>query len=487
MGIERVRSYIDQSKVTQFLRRAFASYFFPFVTAAVIAACYMLALDIVAIWYLCICATAILVCCKDVSPALCILIFFQIFVSIKHCPSTFSTGVGSDYFFATPILAQEIIAVAFVAFALVARTIDGIVKHRFVITRPFWGIVILSVALLFNGSFYTSYSARGLLYGFGLGAILIFTFVFTCGNVEIDKNFFVRISLIMLALCASLSLQLIYVYCTIDGLVVEGVVNRALLFLGWGTYNNLGMLFTICIPAWFYLAGRTKYGFAFLLGAALNIVACFLSMSRQAMMMSVIVAILCCIWIILRTKGIQRIINASVIGGVLLIVIICCAVMHEKFAYFFSSILISLSTGSGRTPLWNTSINNFFKKPLFGVGFFDKNASYNVVGYFGEDITNFIPRLSHNTIFQFMSSCGLTGLLAYLYHRAQTIVSLINNFSHERILIGLILAAFLLCCLLDCYIFYFLPTAIYAFFVAILAITESKNKKSVGADKVLEV
>ncbi|MDE6691031.1 MAG: hypothetical protein K2K04_03590, partial [Clostridia bacterium] len=62
--MDQIGERIENSKVTQILRRALSSYFFPLVTAVVSVGCYYLGWDIVNIWYLCICGTAIMVCCK---------------------------------------------------------------------------------------------------------------------------------------------------------------------------------------------------------------------------------------------------------------------------------------------------------------------------------------------------------------------------------------------------------------------------------------
>ncbi|MDE7076714.1 MAG: O-antigen ligase family protein, partial [Clostridia bacterium] len=381
MGLKAIGEYVEKSKVTQFLRRALSSYYFPLVTACVTVVSYCFGLEIIGIWYIGICATAVLICCKDITPLLSLFLALQIFISIKHSSSTYITAAGSRYMYSTAVLAQEIICIVMFAIPLIARTVLGVVKGRFKITPMFWGIALLAFVLLYNGLFYTHYSIKSFLYGCSLGAVLVGVFVFSSGNLVIDGKTFVRISLYMLAFFGTLVVQMIFAYSTIDGLIVNGTVNRYYLFMGWGTYNNLGMHLTVCIPAWFYLASRTKFGWAYLLGALANVVACFLSMSRQAMIMSLVIALACCVWIIVISKGKQRIINACVIGGVVVVTAIICGAMHAKLSAFFTSVIEGFKTGSGRIELWKTSLNNFLKKPLFGVGFFDPTAAYKDVGY----------------------------------------------------------------------------------------------------------
>ncbi|MDE7087085.1 MAG: hypothetical protein K2O67_02710, partial [Clostridia bacterium] len=156
MVLERIGNYIDNSKVTHFLRRAFSSYFFPLVSAIVVAGCYFLALEIVAIWYLCICGTAILVCCKDVTPIISLFLFLNVLTSVKHCPSFL--GVSSEYFVKPAILSQILVAGAIWVIAAVWRTVSGIVNGRFKITPVFWGLLALCVAFMLSGVFYTKYT-----------------------------------------------------------------------------------------------------------------------------------------------------------------------------------------------------------------------------------------------------------------------------------------------------------------------------------------
>ena len=266
-------------------------------------------------------------------------------------------------------------------------------------------------------------------------------------------------------------------YLTYDGVIVDGKVMREKLVFGWGTYNQLGLLLAMAIPAWFYLAGKHKYGFGFLLGGLANLVVVFLSMSRQAMVMGTVIFVACCVWLLIWDKGKKRIINASIMGAVVLVGFIGLAIMHDKVLPFFSSFLQGLATGNGRTRLWEEGMQNFLHKPLFGVGFFDPLAEEGNVGFTNGKLSNIIPRMCHNTFFQLISSCGLVGLVAYVVHRTQTVISVINNITNERVFIVMFLGVLLLMSLLDNHIFYFIMTAVYTLLVSLLAVTEKKDKK----------
>ncbi len=475
MGLKQIGEKIENCKATQIIRRALGSCYFPLVTAAVCIACYYLGWDIVNIWYLCLCGTAIMICCKDVSPVLCIVLFLSLLPSAQHSPRI--DGFSSGYLVSPPILAQEIIGVTFFGSSLLYRLVAGVFNGNFKITPMFWTVVALSVAFMLGGLFYSHYTILNFVYGLALAGVLIGFYIFSCGNIKIDEKTFIRIAYYFIAVFGTAALFLAVAYLTYDGVIVDGKVMRGKLVFGWGTYNQLGLLLAMAIPAWFYLAGKHKYGFGFLLGGLANLVVVFLSMSRQAMVMGTVIFVACCVWLLIWDKGKKRIINASIMGAVVLVGFIGLAIMHDKVLPFFSSFLQGLATGNGRTRLWEEGMQNFLHKPLFGVGFFDPLAEEGNVGFTNGKLSNIIPRMCHNTFFQLISSCGLVGLVAYVVHRTQTVISVINNITNERVFVVMLLGVLLLMSLLDNHIFYFIMTAVYTLLVSLLAVTEKKDKK----------
>lgn len=475
MRLEQIGEAVENSKITQFLRRALSSYFFPAVTAVVSVACYYLGWDIVNIWYLCICGTAIMVCCKDVSPVLCLILFFSLLPSTQHSPSY--NGQSSNYLVSPPILAQEIVGVVFFLGTVIFRLVKGIVKRKFKITPIFWGIVALSAAFCLNGVLYSRYTPMNLLYGLLLSAIIIVFYVFCYCNFELNEKTCPKIASYFIAVAAVTALEVLVLYITRQS---DGALYgwRAVLRFGWGTYNQAGLMLAMAIPAWFYLSGRHKLGYLFIIGASVNELACIFSQSRQAIVMSLLVFAACCVWVFIRDKGKKRLIDLAIVGSVLVIALIIIAIFHKELFNIFAAALDkeSLKTGSSRTRLWKEGWQNFLHKPLFGVGFYDPKAVPDTVGYFVPgDLSHVIPKMCHNTIFQLLSSCGLVGLLAYLFHRVQTVLSFINNVNEERTLIAFIMCVFLLMSLLDNHLFYIITTIQYSLLLALLSSSEKKK------------
>ena len=133
MKLRQIFNFVENSKITQVIELALSSYYFPLVTAAVFVLSYYLGWEIVAIWYTCICGTAIMICCKDVTPVLCLFLFLNIMSSRQHCPVHEGSDFVTDptYFVRPAILAQEIIGVVFWAGSMIFRFVTGILSKRF--------------------------------------------------------------------------------------------------------------------------------------------------------------------------------------------------------------------------------------------------------------------------------------------------------------------------------------------------------------------
>jgi O-antigen ligase len=93
---------------------------------------------------------------------------------------------------------------------------------------------------------------------------------------------------------------------------------------------------------------------------------------------------------------------------------------------------------------WVDGLTNFIEHPPLGVGFFHFD------GYkFNNFSTGFVPPRYHNTIIQFLASTGFLGLIAYGFHRYQTIRITFKKPTLEKTFIFLSISALLLASLVD--------------------------------------
>lgn len=452
----------------------FNSIFFPLVTAAVILCCYYMGWDMFSIWYISISGTLILLTCKNVLPLISLLLFLNIFISRINTPAPMNGHEPSDYYMRTEVLAAIIVAISIFVVTAILRTVYA-AKHGAV--KPdgmFIGIAIFAVALTVNGLFAAEYDAMNLLFGFLLGLTFVVAYLIAAGGIKIERDSFVKVALYFVLFSAVLVVELIVAYLTYDNLIVDGEVIKGNLRFGWGTHNNMGMFLNICIPAAYYLAIKLKYGAPFSLYGILLLAASFLTMSRQSMLGGTIATFACIIWHLIGTNGGERATFAIIYSCLFCAIFITFGTMNEPLSKFFASFNTALDSGSGRTEIWDDGIKNFLAFPLFGSGFFAETLeSANL-----QDGINFLPPMYHDTIVQILASCGLFGIAAYAVHRIQTIISYFKNITRERTLIALMLATFLIVCLLDNYIFYIMPTFTYVFLVVLLKKSEGGKEEN---------
>ena len=466
---------IDFSKyenliVVKWISNFIGSKLFPIVLAAVILLCYYLGWDIVMIWFVAICSVGILLTCRDATPAFAIFLFINIIISLKNSPSVL--GNESDYFMRPEIYGQVIAAISLCVIGLVARLTYNIYTKTFKPSPMFFGICALCAAFLLNGVLFEGYEPLDTVFGLFLTAMYILIFILISSNITPTKGTFEKIAFYCCVLFVVLAIELIVAYTTYDDLFVNGFVDRVKLFFGWGMYNTIGMLFCVCIPAWFYLAITQKYGWIYTVLGILNITITFFTFSRQSMLGAAVIGLVCVIWLLICRKGRDRLINIVILVTAMVCVGIVILAKWDKLAVYIQSIIDNLNDGGNRIELWKRAIEDFLKAPVFGVGFYYlKDLD---VGFVGLDI---IPKMYHNTILQILGACGIVGLAAYLLHRVQTVISLLKNINLERLYVAFTGGALLFVSLFDNHMFYLFPTLLYVGLVGLLKASENKKFK----------
>lgn len=462
--------------VKELINVAFGSKLFPFITAAIVIFCYYTGLDLVAIYYVAIVGILILTLCEDLTPFITLLVFLNVIISYQHSPSEASGN--SDYFFQTAVAAQVICVLVLIVSAGVIRLLRTVHQRRFRPTPIFYGLCALSLAFILNGIFSKNYTPMNLVYGLFQTVIYLGVFALLKDNIKVNGKTFGNIAVAFLALSVVLVAELFIAYFSTEGIYVNGELYRGRLSFGWGVYNTMGMLLLLCVPSVVYLASVYKRGWLLTLYSVLLVLCCILSMSRQAMLGVAVIYPLCLIYLIKRTK--QKLINWLIIGAACIGTIAIVAIRWHSFTNAFSQIFSNIIVdgqlnGSGRMKLYGTAINEFFRAPLFGTGFYSGGLDGMLYNASGMDI---IPLFYHNTILQMAASCGVIGLAAYIVHRCQTVFSFFKNITVERSYIAVSILALLVLSLLDVHMFDILPTLLYSSFVAVLVASEKDKKKT---------
>lgn len=457
---------INESKVAGIIREAISSNFFPFITAVIVVGCYYLSWDMVIIWYMGLCGMAILLLSDDVTPIISLFLFMNIMISWKNSPSP--AAGNSDFYFQPAVVVQIGIIIGVYVLVGIYKLVTGIKKCNLRLTPTFWGLCVFALAIALNGIFSGEYVAMNAVYGLFMAFFFLFIFALGSANITVNSRTFEKIAWGFIALSLCLIIELAVAYATYDGLIADGRINRGKLMFGWGIYNTMGMLFTVSLPSAAYLAQKYKHGWIFTAYLVILLSCIYLTLSRQAMVCGSIVFFMCVIAIYFKSK------NQLAHGGVLIFCFVVAAVLCNVFGEVIDKTLADLTdnffNGSGRIDFWKLGFKNFTENPVFGVGFFAPVEGD--AGYTGLDI---IPRMYHNTVVQILATGGAVALIAYLVHRAHTVISYFKNPTFDRTYIAFTIAALLMLSLLDNHMFYILPTLVYSMLLAVLVNSESPS------------
>lgn len=327
------------------------------------------------------------------------------------------------------------------------------------------GMVILGVAYMLAGAFsgyYTASGWRNALFGFvQFISIFLCYFLFTGGIrwEKVPKNYLawcgICVGLVVLA-------QLGYIYL-VNHVVVDGKIDRGRIFSGWGTYNNIGALLVMTIPFAFQLACRKKGAWVFEIVALLLLGGVVMTCSRGSLLAAAIVYLTSCG--LMFYKALRSHTFRLVHTIVAIVVIPTVILFRHELMTLFDALLQRGLDPSGRDVIYKEGFKQFLRFPVFGGSFFP--VDFIPYGFSSvAEFTAIFPPRWHNTIVQLLATCGITGLLAYGFHRYQTIRMMLKTPTTGKLFICLSLLALLGTSLVDCHFFNIGPTLFYSIALA---------------------
>lgn len=331
------------------------------------------------------------------------------------------------------------------------------------------GFVFLLVAFLSGGAGYEDYTPKTLVYGilvFASWSLLYFLFYFTVDWNRVPKEYFGWICLFLGLL---VSAELLWAYRA-NGVVVNGEIVRSKIYVGWGFYNNVGCALVLFLPGIFYLAAKRKHGYVFFLPAAAVFVSVLLSRSRTSIAVAYVLAILCIPTAVICSKGKTRWIKATVAAAFVTAFTIYFYRNPQNVISLWNSLVNFKEDGISRIEIYEKGWALFLRYKCFGTGFYTCQAF---------EWTNYpliIPPRWHNTYVQLFACCGILGMIAYLFHRAQTILLVVKKPNMEKIFLALGILGLIATSILDCHFFNIGPGLIYSAFLIFIE-KQSKMKE----------
>lgn len=388
----------------------------------------------------------------------------------KNQATIFSPGSGGEYML---VLAAVVVLSLVIHVLLHAKTF--FTRKR----RLLSGILALCAAYLLSGLLspaHPSLTWKNLCFASLQGVALLIPYYLISGGVRWGKNRKDYFCWTGFGVGCLLVCQILWIYLTQD-LTEFGVIVRERIYTGWGMHNNLGGMLAMMIPFAFYLASRYHRGWIGTVAGSIFLLGVFLTCSRGSIIMACGIYGIC-IFMLLRT-AINRKGNTVALVTVLVVAAAVILLFRSQLAKLFWNLISIGVNPSYRDVTWREGLKQFLKYPIFGGSFYPIDFSpwdFSTIDSF----SGFFPPRWHNTLIQLLASTGAVGMLAYLFHRYQTLRLLIGEINREKAFIGASLLVLLGTSLLDCHFFNIGPVLFYSMG---LAFAEKCGKSTQDGDE----
>lgn len=370
---------------------------------------------------------------------------------------------------------QLIIIASVIAILALSRIVFDLVKHKNRRKKPklLGGFVLILITNLLGGLLTDLHDSKTIFYGLIHAVSISFTyfiFYYTINWKKVKKDYFMFVSL-LIGIVLLFECFNTYILCG-NFNATEGFL-RKYVFTGWGMYNNMALMCVLSLPAPFYYMYTNKHKLPFALLTLLMYINLFLLQSRNGILFGSITLLLCALTISKRSHNTKLFLKA--LGAASLVILAFAFIAIPKLQNTFMNLIDKGLYMGDRYRVYRTSWKAFMNNPLFGSGFY---AFEEFVWNLTSHSPKFLPPRSHNTYLQILASTGISGILAYVYHRYQTIKITLN--CHKDISLTLIkisLLAFMLMSLLDCHFHNFGPGLTYSAMLLIIEKIYYKEKE----------
>ena len=332
------------------------------------------------------------------------------------------------------------------------------------------GFAVLGFSYLFGGMFSPYFGIPTFMFGLLQVLFICVLYFYFRNTVKWEKTPREYLITLLFILGVGIACQSISMYFN-EGVFTECGVNRGYLYVGWGSYNLVGVVMAICMPAPFYFAVTRRNGWAYSIVGTVYWLFLLIIQSRGAIVAGTVVYAICALYTLIKAKGRARLEHAIVFVCMIVALIVSIFLFRKPLSKLFASLLEIGKDSTGRFPLYRDAWNNFCKYPFFGVGW--GGGDSETLPWIEAPFWLSRPFYAHNTFFQLISTGGLMMLLAYGFHRAQTIALIMRNPTKSNLFLGFSLLALLLTSMFDYHIFSYCTLIVYS---VILSFCETKEQ-----------
>ena len=327
------------------------------------------------------------------------------------------------------------------------------------------GMLALGIGYLLSGIGSEKLSEvrwQNLLFAFIQAASVIVLYVLLTGAVKWDQAPTGYLAWTGMCVGYVLLAELVFIYLRYH-IIQNGVIERPLIYSGWGHYNNIGSLLAMMIPFPFFLTGKGKYTGVFYFSGLLFLGGVLFTCSRGSILCGVVTYLASYTVSLLHSRRARA--NATIHIATALIFLTIFLVFADDLLRLFRTML-----GYGLDPAerdigFAAGWKQFLKNPVFG-GTFYPNEYRLYTWATSESFVSFFPPRWHNTIVQMLASCGIVGIAAYCFHRIQTLRLFLYRFSGKKMFAMVSMLTLLTTSMVDCHFFNVGPVLFYSMMLA---------------------
>ena len=258
--------------------------------------------------------------------------------------------------------------------------------------------------------------------------------------------------------------------------IVNGEIQRIRIITGWGHYNNIGNMFAMAIPLTFFLTGKGKFAWFAYISAFLFCMGLVLTCSRGSILIGVPIYVAAYVLSLVHSRHARSMKGMHIFhAAIILAPVLALIIFDDELLQMFQTLgnLTGDPSFKERLNTYAEGFRQFRQFPLFGGSFFPlKEDLYTWAT--SSSFTYLFPPRWHNTLIQLLASGGIVCLLAYLFHRYQTVKLFAKNGTSEKLFVALSIGAMLLTSMVDCHFFNLGPALLYS---AMLAVVEFRLNK----------
>lgn len=474
-----INSILKENKIINLIRRCLSSNWMILSLVLLTAISNIFGLEIFIYYLFTIIIIVTTLLCDDMLPIFPLSCFAYLTFAKNNNPLS---KEQSSIFLSQYTITHLITIISIISICLITRLIFDLItkKERRKKPKLLLGFILLGISYIIGGLLTEYYSFKTIL--FGLLQIISLSFIYFYFHYTIDwkkvnKDYF---AILFTFLGLLMFIEVFNMLVESNFFSTQGAFNRGNLYTGWGIYNNIALVCMLTIPAPFYFACTKKNGWIYSLIGTLFLVTTIFTQSRNGILMGSIIYSICVLFTIFKSKEKERIKNIITFTILLLLLITTIIIFKEELINMFFGVYTSGTNDSGRFEIYKTGFNHYIENPIFGNGFYKCDSFRWGIPYTEKD---FFPPRYHNTYIQILSSAGTIGILAYLFHRLQTIKLFFKTKNIQNQLIAITLLGFLLMGLLDCHFHNFGPGLIYSTLLLLSENLYSQNETKKAISK----